>query len=562
MENKKLTLENIDELGLDLLKQENRNSNELEFYWDYTEELSPKSMKEIREIKDEMKYESLKNAVENYVLDLNVDVELEMKDELVNSVLNNYVDYHEDSEEYEEISEKLYDMINDEFVVNTNVDTLLRNTRVSDIAFVLSPNGNENFYLSQFNNSEEFRDDVPQDSPMFFLIQSQGYEVEDLYDDEKVEKSPFLKSLSKEVKGFTSYVKIGFYADMNLDELIYLEETDKNIIIPKITGTDIVLEKDIVVGKDQIKIYSDYSEEIEESNYSIGEHLRKGKDKIKATDEKTFEMHEVNTEKVYEKLKFLEEKEEHKEKMKDIDNKNNRYVPFLGADLDNSVKEMQGGFLKFLEEKGYIEKENKEYKFKKDVLERENFDSLADDYLSKSLDFGNDVFLENFSYEDLAKRFELELPKFKIYDENGEFLYNSEERKNNDYEKIEKFIIDKIDEEFWNNMQLSNSESWEELINNGAVTILSNISNRNYDNYTDFIYEEIDNNELSNKIYEENRVYLEDLRIDLVENSKDNTITMEKYDDLKEKYLRDDYDEDEYEYDEIEEKENNKGMEL
>ena len=31
MENKKLTLENIDELGLDLLKQENRNSNELDF---------------------------------------------------------------------------------------------------------------------------------------------------------------------------------------------------------------------------------------------------------------------------------------------------------------------------------------------------------------------------------------------------------------------------------------------------------------------------------------------------------------------------------------------------
>lgn len=560
MENKKLTLQNIDELGLDLLKQENGNSNEIEFYWDYTEELSPKSMEEIRKIKDEMKYESLKNAVDNYVLELNLNVELEMKDELVDSVLNNYVDYHKDSKEYKEISEKLDDMINEEFVINTNVDTLLRNTRVSDIAFVLSPNGNEDFYLSQFNSSEEFRDDVPQDSPMFFLIQSQGYEVEDLYDDEKVEKSPFLKSLSKEVKGFTGYVKIGFYADMNLNELINLEETDKNIIIPKITGTDIVLEKDIVVGKDQIKIYSDYSEEIEESNYSIGEYLKKDKDKIRTTDEKAFEMHEVNTEKVYNKLKFLEEKEEHKEKMKDIDNKNNRYVPFLGADLDNSVKEMQGDFLKFLEEKGYIEKEKKEYKFKKDVLERENFDSLADDYLSQSLDFGNNVFLENFSYEDLAKRFELELPKFKIYDENGEFLYNSEERKNNDYEKIEKFITDKIDEEFWNNMQLSNSESWEELINDGTVTILSNVSNRNYDNYTDFIYEEMDNNELSDKIYEENRVYLEDLRIDLVENSKDNTITMEKYNALKEKYLRDDYDEDEY--NEIEEKENNKRMEL
>ena len=556
MENKKLTLQNIDELGFDLLKQENGNSNKLEFYWDYTEELSPKSMKEIREIKNEMKYESLKNAVENYVLDLNVDVELEMKDELVNSVLNNYVDYPKDSKEYEEIFEKLSDMIDEEFVLDTNVDTLLRNTRVSDIAFVLSPNGNENFYLSQFNSSEEFRDDVPQDSPMFFLIQSQGYEVEDLYDDEKVEKSPFLKSLSKEVKGFTGYVKIGFYADMNLNELINLEETDKNIIIPKITGTDIVLEKDIVVGKDQIKIYSDYSEEIEESNYSIGEHLRKGKDKIKATDEKAFEMHEVNTEKVYKKLKFLEEKEEHKEKMEDIDNKNNRYVPFLGADLDNSVKEMQGDFLKFLEEKGYIEKEKKEYKFKKDVLEREKFDSLADDYLSQSLDFGNNVFLENFSYEDLAKRFELELPDFKIYDNNGETLFDIEKRKSKNLEQVESFVDDleraeniikeTKGEEFWNNMKLSNSESWEELINDGTVTILSNVSNQVYDNYSDFVYDGINKEELSKKIYEENKIYLEDLRIDLVENSKDNTITMEKYDDLKEKYLRDDYDEDNY----------------
>lgn len=184
---------------------------------------------------------------------------------------------------------------------------------------------------------------------------------------------------------------------------------------------------------------------------------------------------------------------------------------------------------------GYIEKEKEEYKFKKDVLEKDNFESYADDFLSQSLEFKNDVFTKNFSAKNLVERFDLKLPDFKIYNnENGEMIYNSETREK--AKDLEEFIIDKKGEEFWNNMNFSKLHNWESLIDDNSVTILSK-TDKIYNDYSKFVFEEMDKKEFSSNVYEENIVYLENVRIDLVENSKENIISKENFDKIKEKYL-------------------------
>ena len=532
MEDKRLTLENVQEIGLDLLKEENGNSDELSIYYNYDEEITKESMKEVRNLKEVSGYETLYDAFEDYLSEVNFDYIDDLRDEFVKRTIENNSDYSYESEEYQELFDKMLEIVEENFSINMNTNDILKNTRVRDVAVILSPNDNENFYLSNFNTSEEFRDDVPQDSPMFFLIQSQGYEVEDLYDDEKVENSPFLKSLSKEVKGFWEEVKIGFYTNINLRELIDLEETNENIIIPKSTESDLVLEKEIVISRDKVKIYSDYSEEQEESNYTIGGFVR---EKIMLTDEKAFEMHEVDKEKIYKIINFLEEKELQEEELEKAKTRDNLYPPKDEEKFNKDKKEMQGELLNYLEEKGYIEREKEEYKFKKDVLEKDNFESYADDFLSQSLEFKNDVFTKNFSAKNLVERFDLKLPDFKIYNnENGEMIYNSETREK--AKDLEEFIIDKKGEEFWNNMNFSKLHNWESFIDDNSVTILSK-TDKIYNDYSKFVFEEMDKKEFSSNVYEENIVYLENVRIDLVENSKDNKMSKENYEKIKEKYL-------------------------
>lgn len=532
MENKRLTLENVEEIGLELLKEENGNSDEISLYYNYDEEIMKETMEEVREIKKANEYETLYDAFKDYLSEVNFDYIDDLKDELVKRTIENNSDYPYESEEYQELFDKAVEIVEGNFSINVNTNDILKNTRVRDVAVILSPNDNENFYLSNFNISEEFRDDVPQDSPMFFLIQSQGYEVEDLYDDEKVENSPFLKSLSKEVKGFWEEVKIGFYTNMNLRDLIDLEESNENIVIPKFIESDLVLEKEIVISRDKVKIYSDYSEEQEESNYTIGGFVR---EEIINTNEKAFEIHEVDKEKIYKIINFLEEKELQEEELEKAKTRDNLYPPKDEEKFNKDKKEMQGELLNYLEEKGYIEKEKEEYKFKKDVLEKDNFESYADDFLSQSLEFKNDVFTKNFSAKNLVERFDLKLPDFKIYNnENGEMIYNSETREK--AKDLEQFILDKKGEEFWDNMIISKLHNWESLIDDNSVTILSK-TDKIYNDYSKFVFEEMDKKEFSSNVYEENIVYLENVRIDLVENSKDNKMSKENYEKIKEKYL-------------------------
>ena len=570
MEDKRLTLENVEEIGLELLKEENGNSDEISLYYNYDEEITKETMEEVREIKKANEYETLYDAFKNYLSEVNFDYIDDLKDELVKRTIENNSDYPYESEEYQELFDKAVEIVEGNFSINVNTNDILKNTRVRDVAVILSPNDNENFYLSNFNISEEFRDDVPQDSPMFFLIQSQGYEVEDLYDDEKVENSPFLKSLSKEVKGFWEEVKIGFYTNMNLRDLIDLEESNENIVIPKFIESDLVLEKEIVISRDKVKIYSDYSEEQEESNYTIGGFVR---EEIINTNEKAFEIHEVDKEKIYKIINFLEEKELQEEELEKAKTRDNLYPPKDEEKFNKDKKEMQGELLNYLEEKGYIEKEKEEYKFKKDVLEKDNFESYADDFLSQSLEFKNDVFTKNFSAKNLVERFDLKLPDFKIYNnENGEMIYNSETRENifrnnltdeellerYDIKKenfiiysqngdklydsesslptrdLEEYIIDIKDEEYWENLKLNDVKSWDNLLKENLVIGQMKSTEEEFENYEEYTRNHLE--EIADYTITEVKLIFGEVRQDLIRNSEKGLISEEKLEMLENRY--------------------------
>lgn len=320
MEKQRLTLENVQEIGLDLLKKENGNSDEFQIYWGYNDEIVPNDMEEIRELKDKMGTEHLSDAVAEFIFERNSMSDY--SEELVESVLKKYCDYDESSEEYQNLQEELENIVFDEFTFDANEMDLLRNS-YGDVQIVLCNDKNdkytkiynEEFLIESYKRPDLLKEELYKGTfnPMVFLIQSQGYEIEDLYNKEKIENSPFLTSLKNVIDNAyeNEYVSISF-AKENLDlvELFKLEETKQNIKIPKETmkNTEIVLEKDIVIDNKHFKIVSDYSEEKEETNL-IGSFIS-NKAKIELTDEKGFETKDYNIEKIYEKAILDLDKEE------------------------------------------------------------------------------------------------------------------------------------------------------------------------------------------------------------------------------------------------------------
>ena len=318
MKNEKilLDLENFDEkLALELLIKENDNSNEFNLYFNYNDYLTKDEMEKARKIQNLEGLSSVKDGIYDVLDEFARDNYFYTReDELISDVLRKHFIYSEITDEYEEMQDKLREVIEENFEWNIDIEGLLKNTDVHEVDLYLQEGektGNVGF------------------NSIGFLIQSQGYEVEDLYDKEKVENSKFLKSLLNELEelsngkdGSVVFSTINAY---NLKQFIELEESQKNIEIPKegilvgiysgdfdeILPLGIELEKDIVVDRKHVEIISEFSEDaeellIDEKKYMVGD---KNRSKFKETEEKGFEMHEFDKEEVFEKLEtFKQEK--------------------------------------------------------------------------------------------------------------------------------------------------------------------------------------------------------------------------------------------------------------
>ena len=379
----KLTLENFDDLAFDLLKRENGNKTVLTYGFGEETDISPDEIEEIRELKEEMGVDYLESAVAEFLSNSNKEYETDMLYELAEKVLDKYVDYPSGSDEYLEIYDKLYEKVSENFNIEVDAKQVMSNTNVGEIKFYLCKDQDKdmgdlsNYFNDYTKNPENLKDNLEEDgfNPVAFLVQSQGYEMEDLYDKEKVEKSRFLSSLKNELEDYSNSnnasFNIGFTKeDVFLDEIALFEESGKNIIISKDNFSEehnqIQLEKDIILNINDVRIVSDYSEEQEESEIlTVGSVLDRNK-KIELTDEKAFVPHEVDIEKVYTKAIIDLSKEDYenfidKYSLDDdiqlavslgrLENKNKSMSGDLVA-FKEDVKEMQGQLLNYLEEKG------------------------------------------------------------------------------------------------------------------------------------------------------------------------------------------------------------------
>lgn len=326
MAKERLTLENAKELGLDLLKKENWDSIKIEFNWNYDDEFSKEQIEEIKEMKEKNNYESFKDAVSDYLEELNSSNIFEMEMNIVENVLKEYTDYDIDSEEYQQLSDDLFEILEQNFKIDMNEMEVLGNTRIEEINVFLCENNKnslygESFSVENYKNPILLKEELEKEfNPIVFLIQSQGYEVEDLFDKEKLENSKFLKSLKEEFENVsgTDYANLVFSKiSANYTDLMELENSEDNIKIPKEmsmvglidtnsgagSSLSIELEKDIIVNRDNAKIVSDFNDEQE--GYSIQKiyglvstpnHIN-----FTTTKEKEFETHDFEVENVYEK---------------------------------------------------------------------------------------------------------------------------------------------------------------------------------------------------------------------------------------------------------------------
>ena len=338
MEKEKLTLENFDEnLAFELIKKENYNEDILELDWQYYE-LGKDEFDEINEIQWKQGLKTYEEAVFEYVLNMD-GVERNFNDrefDLAIEVVNKYSDYKVDSVEYDELLEKVHEVVLEKIKRDYQIEELLSKSPVQELTIFLDnkekglPLEDELDRTEVFNDYERLEEDLTEKrnfNPITFLIQSQGYELEDFYDDEKVKNSVFLSSLKEELEeidgGAVYFSKIG----SNALEVLELQESEKNIIIPKDvyvgvfnycngSGTcGIELEKEIILKREDALILSEFNNDT--NMYLIQETFglidSKNNVVFKETDEKGFEMHDVEVDKVLEKAKVALEYEPEKE---------------------------------------------------------------------------------------------------------------------------------------------------------------------------------------------------------------------------------------------------------
>lgn len=585
----KLTLENFDDLAFDLLKRENGDKTVLTYGFDEETDISPDEIEEIRELKEEIGVDYLESAVAEFLSNSNKEYETDMLYELAEKVLDKYVDYPSGSDEYLEIYDKLYEKVSENFNIEVDAKQVMSNTNVGEVKFYLCKDQDKdmgdlsNYFNDYTKNPENLKDNLEEDgfNPVAFLVQSQGYEMEDLYDKEKVEKSRFLSSLKNELEDYSNSnnasFNIGFTKeDVFLDEIALFEESGKNIVISKDNFSEehnqIQLEKDIILNINDVRIVSDYSEEQEESEIlTVGSVLDRNK-KIELTDEKAFVPHEVDIQKVYTKAIIDLSKEDYenfidKYSLDDdiqlavslgrLENKNKSMSGDLVAFKDD-VKEMQGQLLNYLEDKGYIEKtEDNNYHISKETLDEDNFETIKTDFVNEFSEYKNDIFLNNFTLEDLVERFDMKMPDFKIYTKDNEILFDSKDKYHN-FLKIREVVVPNKGEEFWEDMNLYNVKNWESLLQDEKVIGIISRNSEPFNNYVDYCCDIFDEGEIYNKIQDELSIYADELRQEIKENTKDNVITKENFDKLKEKYEVEDY---EVEKEEIEEIEKNEEVE-
>lgn len=336
MKEKILTLENFNEIAFNLIKKENGNSEVIKYEVNSSDRLSESVIEEIFKMRNEENIsfkEATKEVIENepdlmFILDDKIDY-------LAETVVEKYSQYDENNDDFYDLKMEIRDFITNNFEKDYSIDEILKNTPINELSVFLKeptsdyPEDSErnNVPFGEFRYTDEL--DIIKDeySSIAFLIQSQGYEVEDIFNEEKIENSKFLKSLRFEIDEYLSIGNegsVGFFKgknSSNLSELFDVLDNEDNLKIPKELATvgllglenygtshlTVELEKDIILSKDDYKVFSEFSSgnTFNEKELLLEGYFGKSNEKsmFTSTKEESFKMHEIDLDKIKDNVK-------------------------------------------------------------------------------------------------------------------------------------------------------------------------------------------------------------------------------------------------------------------
>ena len=193
-------------------------------------------------------------------------------------------------------------------------------------------------YLNPLNFSEESIKRIENDyikrefDPIGWLIESQGYKINELYDAEKVKESKFLSSLNSELTEYEDYLNghltfiLGDLEKETNEKIINLENNikifpEKNIKVGFIDfekgrkcGLNIKLEKEIIIPKEYMEIISTQQGHkflpLKEKNKNIVQNS-----KVEFTEKQSIRKNTINMEELLKISKVQDKKFEFAEKV-------------------------------------------------------------------------------------------------------------------------------------------------------------------------------------------------------------------------------------------------------
>ena len=171
-----------------------------EHYWDYCENIASSDLEKILKKANDEEAKNFAQATEWYFSEKYPEIEMED----INYIINDF--YDKNSEKVDEIKDVLdYDyyflseIFYENIEYNLDVETLLRHSVPDDLTVYFGQNWDNEYWdiecdFVQCFNKHEFLTNE-RDTPIDWLMNTQGYTREDLISEEKRNESKFLKTL-------------------------------------------------------------------------------------------------------------------------------------------------------------------------------------------------------------------------------------------------------------------------------------------------------------------------------------------------------------------------------
>lgn len=268
----KLTREQIEDMFEDyLLNDEFRNYRKYTHFWNYDENLSSENLEKIIEKANNEEIDSFKEATNYYIFEENPEIEWEDVHYFINEFLKKYYDKQDEiidvlfGDHYTILSDVFYEHID----YDLDVETLLNHSAPDDLTVYFGQTWDDEYtdieydFVKCFNDPEFLTNE--RDTPIDWLMSTQGYTREDLISEEKRKNSIFLKTLYDELfnvmNGLEGCQLIAIPSSDNFEAILNLSRR-KNVKINKSTpfgffnrihgsgcSLEIELEKDIIIDE-------------------------------------------------------------------------------------------------------------------------------------------------------------------------------------------------------------------------------------------------------------------------------------------------------------------------